>query len=109
MGGDEFTLLAAPVTSAEKAEGLAKDLLRLFADPFEIEGGTLSVTASIGISLFPESAANPDELLQHADLAMYAIKREGGNGIRFFSAEMQSHSRNTLGFEPPPKTVQQAG
>jgi diguanylate cyclase (GGDEF)-like protein len=100
MGGDEFTLLASPVSSLEKAECLARDLLRTLADPFEIDGNTLSVTASIGISVFPLSAAKPDEMLLQADLAMYAVKRGGRNGIRIFSGELQSHGRDPQNFEP---------
>ena len=87
LGGDEFTLLASPVPSVEKAEVLARDLLRTLANPLEIDGDTLSITASIGISLFPLSAADPAELLLQADLAMYAVKRGGRNGIRIFSGE----------------------
>lgn len=100
MGGDEFTLLASPLSSVEKAEGLARDLLRTLSDPFVIDGNTLSVTASIGISIFPLTAAKPDELLLQADLAMYAVKRGGRNGIRIFSGELQSHGRAPETFEP---------
>jgi diguanylate cyclase (GGDEF)-like protein len=100
MGGDEFTLLASPLSSVEKAEGLAGDLLRTLADPFEVDGSMLSVTASIGISVFPLTAASPDELLLQADLAMYAVKRGGRNGIRIFSGELQSHDRDLQNFEP---------
>ncbi len=100
MGGDEFTLLASPISTVEKAEVLARDLLRAITVPVEIDGKMLSLTASIGISMFPLSASKPDELLLQADLAMYAVKRAGRNGIRIFSGELQPHGHDPLNFEP---------
>jgi diguanylate cyclase (GGDEF)-like protein len=89
IGGDEFTLVASQLPGAEQAESLAQDLLRALAEPFEIDGFSFAVTASIGISLFPLTAGNPKELLHQADLAMYAVKRKGKNGIGIYNGELQ--------------------
>ena len=79
-GGDEFMVLAGdlPRESAEAAAREAADQLALrLAKPFTISGAEFHVEASIGISLFPEDADGAEELLQHADVAMYQSKGRG--------------------------------
>ncbi len=87
MGGDEFMALIEGISSREVAEILAEDLLQILALPMQIEELELNVTASIGISLYPEDGQNGDSLAQHADQAMYAAKF-GCCGVRVFSPEM---------------------
>jgi diguanylate cyclase (GGDEF)-like protein len=90
MGGDEFTLLLAHVTNKEQAEAVARDLLSTLAEPFHIEGHMIEITASIGIGIFPEDAQDGSGLVRQADSAMYAAKRDGGNGVRFYTPELES-------------------
>ena len=74
MGGDEFMAVLEGVQGREEAEAVAADLRRILAEPMQIGELKLSLTASIGISLFPEDGMSVDSLAQHADQAMYASK-----------------------------------
>ena len=87
MGGDEFMALIEGTSSREAAEALAKDLLESLALPMQIEELELVVSASIGVSIYPEDGQTGDSLSQHADQAMYAAKF-GCCGVRSFSPEM---------------------
>jgi diguanylate cyclase (GGDEF)-like protein len=88
MGGDEFTWLVAHLSSKDQAARLAEDMLRTLGEPYKIEGRTIDITASVGITLFPEDSTDPAGLVRQADTAMYAAKREGKNGVRYYSAEV---------------------
>jgi diguanylate cyclase (GGDEF)-like protein/PAS domain S-box-containing protein len=90
MGGDEFTLIATGVDDRETARAIAEQVLSTLSESFIIDGHELSVTASLGISLFPFDGTNGNTLLRHADAAMYEAKREGKNGLRFFTPEMNA-------------------
>ncbi len=90
MGGDEFTLIANGIDSRVKAEAIADQVLATLSESFIVDGHELSVTASLGISLFPFDGANGNTLLRHADAAMYEAKRDGKNRHRFFSPEMNA-------------------
>ena len=79
MGGDEFILLTAGIGVAD-ARALAEKVLRaITSEPFSIHGTTLQVTASIGVSLYPEHGTEPGRLVRSADDAMYAVKAAGRN------------------------------
>jgi diguanylate cyclase (GGDEF)-like protein len=82
MGGDEFTWLVSHISNKDQAAQLAEEMLRTVSEPYEIEGLTISITASIGICLFPDNATEPAALIQQADSAMYSVKRAGKNGFR---------------------------
>ncbi len=88
MGGDEFTLLLVHIPSKEHAISVARELLGILAEPFDIEGHIITITASMGIGIFPEGAADSAGLIHQADSAMYAVKRSGGNGVRCFTPEL---------------------
>jgi diguanylate cyclase (GGDEF)-like protein len=89
MGGDEyaFFFLDAPMKT-----GLIprlNSILDLIRSPLLLEDGTLvQLSGSMGVSVFPEDGETPEELLQHAEIAMYRAKKEGGNQYAFFSREM---------------------
>lgn len=85
MGGDEFTLLLSHLPSKEHAALVAHDVLRTLSEPFEIDGHRITITASIGIGIFPEFADEAETLMLQADSAMYAVKRDGKNEVRFFA------------------------
>jgi len=83
-GGDEFVVLLDHLPHEEAAAALAKKILRAMASPFMYQGKALTVTPSIGISLFPRDGDDVDALLGKADTAMYQVKSQGRNNFRFF-------------------------
>ncbi|HEU4353033.1 MAG TPA: diguanylate cyclase [Burkholderiales bacterium] len=86
LGGDEFLVVLEEVQDPEPVEVVAKKLLAETARPYMLPGAQASVTASIGISLFPDDAADAAALMKHADIAMYAAKQAGKNTCRFYSS-----------------------
>jgi diguanylate cyclase (GGDEF)-like protein/PAS domain S-box-containing protein len=83
LGGDEFVVLLTDVT-IEGATEVARKLIYRVARPYEIESHELSVTPSLGISVFPQDGRDFESLLKHADTAMYRAKESGRNGYQFF-------------------------
>jgi len=88
LGGDEFVILIDDITNENVIEYLAIDIMTLFKDKFEVLDLNLSVSASIGISIFPDNANSGLELLKQSDLAMYHAKESGRNNYCFFSKEL---------------------
>jgi diguanylate cyclase (GGDEF)-like protein len=86
LGGDEFLVVLEEVQDTEPVEIVAKKLLTETVRPYTLPGAQASVTASIGISIFPDDAADATALMKHADIAMYAAKQAGKNTCRFYSS-----------------------
>lgn len=86
MHGDEFVVLLPDVDDQPGIASLAETLLREVAQPVDVDDATVSVTASIGVSLFPSDARLPHALLHTADAAMYQAKAGGRNNVRFFGS-----------------------
>ncbi len=87
LGGDEFFVVLEEVTDAAAVEGINRKLLDDALRPYALPGGAETrVSASIGISLFPDDAADAATLMKHADAAMYAAKEAGKNRYCFFSS-----------------------
>jgi len=82
LGGDEFVMLMHQADAAG-AEATAKRVIAAMSRPFVLDGLSFTVTCSIGIALFPNDGNSMDELLRHADKAMYSAKQGGGGGYRF--------------------------
>jgi diguanylate cyclase (GGDEF)-like protein len=80
LGGDEFTVILPVIFHLDDASNVARKFLECYAKPLHIEGKELHITASIGISIFPDDGEDVDSLLHHADTAMYKIKGAGRNG-----------------------------
>jgi diguanylate cyclase (GGDEF)-like protein len=99
IGGDEFMLVAAPIRSAKDAGLIAHELLTQFTNPFALAGHDLTLTASIGISLYPQDAMEAEQLVQQADTAMYVAKGSGKNKVIFFSPEFGEAVRERLELE----------
>ncbi|MDP2077051.1 MAG: EAL domain-containing protein [Sulfuricurvum sp.] len=95
MGGDEFILLL-PETDANGAAQVAQKLLSSIANPFKLANHELTVTASIGIALYPSDGTDIETLSKNADVAMYRAKQEGRNAYCFFTHEMQRNSQRNL-------------
>lgn len=86
LGGDEFVVLLDRLEQASAAAAAAGKLLQALASRYDLDGRDASVSASIGIAIYPVDADGPETLLQRADDAMYAAKRAGKNQFRFAAA-----------------------
>ncbi|MCQ8126972.1 sensor domain-containing phosphodiesterase [Methylomonas rivi] len=95
LGGDEFILLL-PGIDASGAALVAQKLLDAIAEPYSIGHYNLTLTASIGIALYPGDGEDPETLFRSADAAMYSAKQEGRQGYRFFTPEMQARATRNL-------------
>jgi diguanylate cyclase (GGDEF)-like protein len=84
LGGDEFTIILQDLHHAEQYAVVAEKLLALFAVPFEVGGHRFDITCSIGISIYPLHGTQAQELLEHADTAMYRAKKQGRNNYQLF-------------------------
>jgi diguanylate cyclase (GGDEF)-like protein/PAS domain S-box-containing protein len=99
LGGDEFVVLVEEIADPQHAANVARNLLSVTLKPVEIMGQECRVTASIGISTFPDDAGDPQALMKNADLAMYVAKEEGKNNYQFYSKEVSSLSIERLVLE----------
>ena len=96
VGGDEFVLLLENDVSLLAISSFARKVLSLLSEQVLIDDNPLYVTASIGISLFPNDGDTADDLLRHADVALYKAKDQGRNGFQFFEAEMTTYAYENL-------------
>jgi diguanylate cyclase (GGDEF)-like protein/PAS domain S-box-containing protein len=96
IGGDEFTVLVQDLARADDAALVARGLLDRLVQPLAFADEQISLSASAGISVFPDDGADARALLRHADLAMYRAKSEGKNDYRFFIAEMSERARERM-------------
>ncbi len=85
LGGDEFTVILPAIPSSQDAGRVAEKILSTLSQPFEIEEHTISVTTSVGISLFPQDGRDAETLVKSADNAMYCAKELGKNRYQFTS------------------------
>ena len=86
MGGDEFIIIIRNLKDTVNAEKFAADVLEILSIAFIYKENQLLISASIGISLFPEHGFEADTLINKADSAMYEVKRQGGNEYKIYSA-----------------------
>ena len=90
LGGDEFAVLLEQIVSVEDVAAVAQRVLQLLAQPIIVNHHQLQITGSLGITIYPWDSANPQELLSHADAAMYRAKAQGGNNYQFYTAGMKT-------------------
>jgi diguanylate cyclase (GGDEF)-like protein len=95
LGGDEFGVLLCGPCDTARAEVVGDKILAAIGEPFPIKGLNLRVTASIGIALYPEHAGGEEELMQHADVAMYEAKT-AQSGRACYARERDNHSLERL-------------
>lgn len=88
VGGDEFTVIVADVPNQDVVIRICEQILFKISQPYLLGDSTANVSASIGITMYPEDADNPGELLKNADMAMYAAKECGRNQYCFFLPAM---------------------
>jgi diguanylate cyclase (GGDEF)-like protein/PAS domain S-box-containing protein len=97
LGGDEFTVVLPEYGDRANLERIVQLLIREMAEPFDLSDNDLGyVSASVGITLYPDDAHNLEELLKHADQAMYVAKAEGRNRYSYFTASMQQEVREKM-------------
>ena len=93
LGGDEFAIVQCDLGSNADAEELARRVVATLSAPFYLSGRAVTIGASIGIAFAPEDASNADELMMHADMALYRCKQAGRGGFRVFEREMNERRR----------------
>jgi diguanylate cyclase (GGDEF)-like protein/PAS domain S-box-containing protein len=95
LGGDEFVILLSDC-DAEGASRIASSITEALASPLQLGGRQMPISASMGISIYPDNATDIDTLMQQADAAMYKAKQAGRSTHRFFSADMNSLAEQRL-------------
>lgn len=93
LGGDEFAVLITHLQSPQDAETVAIRLRKALAPLFLLKDISLIVTASIGISLYPFDGEQKEILLNHADAAMFRVKKKGGHGLEFFGDHADKYKK----------------
>lgn len=99
LSGDEFTVLLDDVAALDDISPIANKIIAIFAEPFFYPGQELFTTVSIGISIFPDDGIDPQSMMQHADIAMYQAKAEGGNRFCFYTPDMDNRTNDRLELE----------
>lgn len=99
IGGDEFVVLLESYKNNSELSFIAQKIIDVVEQPITLEENIVSVGASIGISVFPNDSKNSDELLRHADVAMYHAKQMGRNNYQFFTESMNDEAKERLSKE----------
>ncbi len=107
-GGDTFVAIL-PIEKQSLVALKAREVLNQIQAPFFIDAQPLSLSASVGIALYPEDAKTPDHLSSAAEIAMYRAKQDGRNSLRFFSPDMQEHTQRSLDLAVSLKGAQNRG
>lgn len=93
LGGDEFAILIPAINAEVAAREIAEVITGMFSQPFKLENTDATLSASIGIAVYPLHASSAAELLQKSDMAMYARKRSGKNGMEVFNGTIANAAR----------------
>ncbi len=99
VGGGEFAVLVQGLTRAEDAARVGRRLLDALSEPIGVDGREIHVSASIGISVFPDQNASPEELLNFAQTAAYCARQDGQDTVQFYSSSMNSRAFERLSLE----------
>ena len=89
IGGDEFILLLPSLSATSQVDSIATDIVRSLNTPFRIDDQEYTLSASVGISIYPSDALRPEELMTHVDAAMYRAKDLGRNRFCYFSEDLE--------------------
>jgi len=94
QGGDEFVALLTDVRDLDEAAAMAEGFRRALSEPYDVAGERFYLTASVGVAITSTSDLDGDQLLQHADLALYAAKDNGRNRVHTFDTELEAAAIN---------------
>jgi len=93
IGGDEFIAVMVDLESFKDSQPVLERLLKAASDPVTLDGTVMQVSASIGATLYPQDGSDADQLVRHADQAMYVAKQEGKNRYRLFDTAQEDASK----------------
>ncbi|HEU0187858.1 MAG TPA: diguanylate cyclase, partial [Gallionellaceae bacterium] len=96
LGGDEFMVILAELSDPGQVGSIAQQILDRLSEHFKLGGEVLYISASIGITLYPNDAGNIDDLIKNADQAMYVAKRQGRNRYSYFTQSLQENAQKRL-------------
>jgi diguanylate cyclase (GGDEF)-like protein len=99
LGGDEFTVMLEPLAAVDDASHAAERIAAVMSEPFALSGAQYSISASIGISIYPRDGADAEKLLNNADMAMYAAKDEGRGGHCLFQPQLYHRIKQRIATE----------
>ncbi len=99
IGGDEFTAILPELGNRQDAALIGEKFVACMSEPFELAGQTVHVSASIGVTLYPDDGLSIEELLRNADVAVYHMKSKGKNGYAFFEAGFLDGSVQKIALE----------
>lgn len=96
LGGDEFTVILTQPHDTVHIENIAQHIISRLVEPYRLGGETVYASASLGITIYPADAPDGDQLLKHADQAMYAAKNAGRNRFSYFTNDLQETAQSRL-------------
>ncbi|SUX30354.1 EAL domain-containing protein [Chromobacterium vaccinii] len=99
QGGDEFIILLPVISDPGEAALAAERVRDVFANPIELHNHVLTITPSIGISVYPDDGRDYETLVRNADAAMYHAKSSGRNSYKFYTADLNARAREILAIE----------
>lgn len=99
IAADQFAIILAPVETKQAAVAVAQNILNSLSIPFLLDSQEVFITASIGISIYPQDARDIDTLLQNAETAIFAARNQGGNQYQFYTPQLQVASSDRLALE----------
>jgi diguanylate cyclase (GGDEF)-like protein/PAS domain S-box-containing protein len=97
LGGDEFTVVLSQLADNTRAEDIAQKILAKLAEPYHLGSKVTYISASIGITLYPNDATDIESLIKNADQAMYLSKSQGRNRFSYFTPALQEMAQKRLG------------
>jgi diguanylate cyclase (GGDEF)-like protein len=99
LGGDEFTVMVSDIQGTDDAAAVARRLLSALQEPVVIQGTELYCNGSVGVAIYPNDGRDIEELLKHADIAMYRAKEEGKGRFHFYDPSMTARALDRLNTE----------
>jgi diguanylate cyclase (GGDEF)-like protein len=99
IGGDEFVIICGQIENHQAAGEVAKKIVDELGKEYDINGMTIKVSASIGVTIYPDQSHDSATLIQNADIAMYAAKEIGRNNYQYFTEALNERYRHQLGLE----------
>jgi diguanylate cyclase (GGDEF)-like protein/PAS domain S-box-containing protein len=98
-GGDEFVIVARSIRDIEDVQAATARIHRRLGEAFKLDGREIFVGASVGVALYPEHGSTPEDLIKHADVAMYRVKASGRGSHALYESSMQQATIERLGVE----------